>query len=98
MLETEFALGKLQRGHTGRVDVLVHAFRAEGDVRHPWLLGEYKRPGESDWPALQVQVNKYLKVLRPRHVLLALGEDWRVLSLDTEGNYRPQAALPLYPG
>lgn len=99
MMETEFALSQLQKGNRDRVDLLVHSFRTGGDVRSPWLLAECKRVGEVNWSDLEVQLNKYLRILRPRHVLLGIGYDWRILSqVATGSGYTSVAALPEYPG
>lgn len=99
MMETEFALAQLQKGNHDRVDLLVHAFRTGGDVRSPWLLAECKRVGEVNWGDLEVQLNKYLRFLHPRHILLGIGNDWRILSLATTGSgYTSVSALPEYPG
>jgi len=99
LMETEFALARLQKGNRGRVDVLVHGFRDGMDVRTPWLLAECKRVGENDWAALEAQLNKYLQILRPRHILLGIGVEWRILSQNETGTgYTPVPALPYYPG
>jgi len=79
LMETEFALGKVKAGTKGRVDLVVHSFRQGGGVTQPWLLVECKRPGESDWPRLTVQVNRYLKLFKPEYVLLEIGEDRRIM-------------------
>ena len=97
LIETEFALGTLERGNAGRVDILVHGFRNGNDARHPWLLVECKRPGASDPAALQVQVNRYLRVLSPDFILLALGENSIVLALSPDKkSYRRVESLPPY--
>lgn len=99
LMETEFSLSNLQKGSRDRIDVLVHGFRNGGGVATPWLLAECKRVGETDWKALEVQVNKYLRLLRPRHILLGIGAEWRVLSLGADGaSYAPARSLPVFPG
>lgn len=97
LLETEFSLSRIQKGNSDRVDLLVHGFRNGATVAQPWLLAECKREGESDWASLQIQVNKYLRVLRPQHILLCVGADWRILSYKAPTGYVSSPTLPQYP-
>ena len=43
---------------------------------------ECKAPGEYTWEALQVQLNKYLKILTPKYVMLSLGDTVRYFEMD----------------
>lgn len=98
LVETEFALRNIDKKNTGRVDILVHDFRSGSDVRHPWLLVECKRPGVESPEALQTQVNRYLKVLTPRFIMLSLGDSAVFLGLSAAGNsYEQIPRLPRYP-
>jgi hypothetical protein len=100
LMETEFSLGSVKTGTKGRVDVIVHGFRQGGGVTRPWLLAECKRPGESDWARLTVQVNRYLKLFMPEYVLLEIGSDRRILQRCTTPDqltqYRPVSDLPQF--
>ncbi|HSQ42905.1 MAG TPA: type I restriction enzyme HsdR N-terminal domain-containing protein [Fibrobacteraceae bacterium] len=82
LIEVECALGKIHPGAPGRVDVLVHGFRQGKSIHHPWLLVECKRPGETDWARLEVQVNRYLRYLTPNYLLLQIGEERHILRLE----------------
>lgn len=82
LIAVEFALSTVEPSTDDRVDLLVQDFKASGDLKHPWLLVECKAPGEYTWETLQVQLNKYLKVLTPKYVMLSLGDAVRYFALD----------------
>ena len=82
LIAVEFALSTVEPKTDDRVDILVQDFKSFGDLKHPWLLVECKAPGEYTWEALQVQLNKYLKVLTPRFVMLSLGDCERFFEMD----------------
>ncbi len=98
LVETEFALKNVEPRNSDRVDVLVHDFREGNSVKKPWLLVECKRPGVDSPAALQAQVNKYLKVISPKFIMLSLGRSSIFLALDIKSNsYRQVRTLPEYP-
>ena len=84
LLETEFALRNIVPNNADRVDILVHNFRAGASVQEPWLLVECKRPGVDSPALLQVQINKYLRILTPKFIMLALGESAIFLALNAD--------------
>ena len=100
LMETECALSKFHRAATGRVDILVHGFRTGSKADRPWLLAECKRPGESDWQRLQVQVNRYLQWLKPQFLLLQIGNLRYIYQIHLLADGRVNAAicddLPLF--
>lgn len=83
LMTVEFGLCAIDPKTDDRVDIVVHDFRDGGDLSHPWLLVECKAPGEYTWEGLQVQLNRYLKVLTPKYVMLALGDAVRYFVLDS---------------
>lgn len=83
LVSVEFGLCAVDPKTDDRVDILVHDFRNGGALNKPWLLVECKAPGEYTWEALQVQLNRYLKILMPRYVMLALGDAVRYFRLDS---------------
>ena len=100
LMETECSLSNFQAQVPGRVDVLVHGVR-QGNARRPWLLAECKRPGESDWMRLEVQVNRYLRVLQPNFLLLQIGAERRIYQMNwnLQNKAQPTAIsdLPHFP-
>jgi hypothetical protein len=98
LIEVEFGLSLIQKGNMDRVDILVPGFRAGRSLKEPWLLVECKQSCGSSLQNLEVQVNKYLRVVRPQYIMLALGSDWRFLSKDGDGMcYLSVPNLPRYP-
>lgn len=77
LISVEFGLCAIDPKTDDRVDILVHNFRDGASLDKPWLLVECKAPGEYTWEALQVQLNRYLKILTPQYVMLALGDTVR---------------------
>ena len=82
LIAVEFALSTIEPKTDDRVDIMVHNFRDGAALDKPWLLVECKAPGEYTWEALQVQLNKYLRILTPKYVMLALGDTVRYFKLD----------------
>lgn len=97
LMTVEFGLCAIDPKTDDRVDIVVHDFRDGGDLSHPWLLVECKAPGEYTWEALQVQLNRYLKVLTPKYVMLALGDAVRYFVLDSSSRrFAPLQQLPTF--
>ena len=95
LIAVEFALSSVEPSTDDRVDILVQSFKENADLRHPWLLVECKAPGEYTWEALQVQLNKYLKILTPKYVMLSLGDAVRYFELDaTTKRFQKIVKLP----
>jgi len=82
LIAVEFPLSLVNAKTDDRVDIVVHNFRDGAPMSKPWLLVECKAPGEYSWPVLQQQLNKYLAVLTPNYVMLALGDCVRYFALD----------------
>lgn len=82
LITVEFGLCAIDPKTDDRVDIIVSNFREGATLDKPWLLVECKAPGEYTWEALQVQLNKYLKVLSPKYVMLSLGDAVRYFALD----------------
>ncbi|PBC67285.1 type I restriction and modification enzyme subunit R-like protein [Fibrobacter sp. UWS1] len=98
LIETEFALKALDPKNADRLDILVHHFRAGNPLNRPWLLVECKRPGVESPQALQAQVNKYLRILTPQFIMLALGNRAVFFSLsDDKKSFAPVSDIPEYP-
>ena len=97
LMMVEFGLCAIDPKTDDRVDIVVHDFRDGGDLSHPWLLVECKAPGEYTWEGLQVQLNRYLKVLTPKYVMLALGDAVRYFVLDSSSRrFAPLQQLPTF--
>ena len=95
LLEVEFSLSSITPTTQDRVDIIVHDYKA-GPAR-PWLLVECKAAGEYTWEGLEIQLNRYLKILTPQFILLALGNDTRAFTLSPDGkNFTAIPGLPLY--
>ena len=72
LIAVEFPLSLVNAKTDDRVDIVVHNFRDGAPMSKPWLLVECKAPGEY----------KYLAVLTPNYVMLALGDCVRYFALD----------------
>lgn len=97
LIAVEFGLCAIDPKTDDRVDILVHNFRDGAALDKPWLLVECKAPGEYTWQALQAQLNRYLKLLRPKYVMLALGDAVRYFALDGDSlRFKPIESLPEY--
>lgn len=97
LIAVEFGLCAIDPKTDDRVDILVHNFREGAALDKPWLLVECKAPGEYTWQALQAQLNRYLKLLRPKYVMLALGDAVRFFALDGDSlRFKPVDSLPEY--
>ena len=84
LIAVEFPLYLVEPKTDDRADIVVHNFRDGAPLNKPWLLVECKAPGEYTWPVLQQQLNKYLAVLTPNYVMLALGDAVRYFALDAK--------------
>lgn len=82
LITVEFGLSSVDPKTDDRVDIVVCNFREGAALDKPWLLVECKAPGEYTWEGLQVQLNKYLKILTPKYVMLSLGDCERFFELD----------------
>ncbi len=99
LIAVEFPLKLVNSKTEDRVDILVHSFSAGADLSKPWLLVECKAPGEYTWPVLQQQLNKYLQVLSPKYVMLALGDATRYFVRDEgSGKFLKVSSLPIFKG
>jgi len=78
LIKTEFALSQLVPSEKGRLDIIV-ANPGSADLREPWLLAECKA-GKANLQSLEAQVNKYLRIVHPLHIVLAMGNEWHFLS------------------
>lgn len=97
LIAVEFPLSSVDAKTADRVDIMVHNFRDGAPLHKPWLLVECKAPGEYTWPVLQQQLNKYLKILTPNYVMLALGDAVRFFALDAATKrFVKIAGLPEY--
>ncbi|MCQ2054678.1 MAG: type I restriction enzyme HsdR N-terminal domain-containing protein [Fibrobacter sp.] len=97
LISVEFGLSAIDPKTDDRVDILVHNFRDGSLLDKPWLLVECKAPGEYTWEALQVQLNKYLKILTPQYVMLALGDNVRYFKKEESSKrYSKIPSLPQY--
>ena len=95
LITVEFGLCAIDPKTDDRVDIIVINFREGAALDKPWLLVECKAPGEYTWEALQVQLNRYLKVLTPKYVMLALGDAVRYFERDdATGRFKKIEKLP----
>ena len=78
MIKTEFALSNLSPKENGRLDIVV-ANPKSADLKEPWLVAECKA-GKTNLQSLEAQVNKYLKIVKPLYIILAIGSEWHFLS------------------
>ncbi len=93
LIKTEFALSQLVQTEKGRLDIIV-ANPKSADLRTPWLLAECKA-GKTDLQSLEAQVNKYLRIVHPTHIILAIGNEWHFLS--KKGNrYEIVSEIPVF--
>lgn len=95
LITVEFGLCAIDPKTDDRVDIIVSNFREGAALDKPWLLVECKAPGEYTWEALQVQLNRYLQVLTPKFVMLALGDAVRYFERDdATGRFKKIEKLP----
>lgn len=98
LMEIEFSLSQIKKSSRDRVDILVHDFRRGSVISKPWLLVECKAQGQYTWLELEIQLNRYLKVLCPAYIMLGLGDDVRYFAFSNEKNtFLPISDLPKYP-
>jgi len=88
MIKTEFALSNISPNENGRLDIVV-ANPKSTDLKEPWLVAECKA-GKTNLQSLEAQVNKYLKIVKPLYIILAIGNEWHFLSKN--GNSYVRAA------
>jgi len=91
MIKTEFALSNLSPTETGRLDILV-ANSKSADLKEPWLVAECKA-GKINLQNLEAQVNKYLRIVKPLYIILAIGNEWHFLAKNGNG-YAATAEIP----
>ena len=97
MMSVEFPLATIDPSTDERADIVVHNFREGATIDKPWLMVECKAPDEYTWPELQVQLNRYLKVLTPNYIMLALGDTTRYFILDPKNKtFSRVDSLPEY--
>ena len=95
LITVEFALSMVDPKTDDRADIVISNFHEGSSLDKPWLLVECKAPGEYTWEGLQVQLNKYLKILTPKYVMLSLGDTVRYFELDAEtGRFTKIEKLP----
>jgi len=85
LIKTEFALSTLVPNEKGRLDIIVANPKA-ASLSEPWLIAECKA-GKTNLQSLEAQVNKYLRVVKPLHIVLAVGNEWHFLS-KKENSYK----------
>ena len=85
LIKTEFALSQLNKSEKGRLDVIV-ANPRKSDLSEPWLIAECKA-GKTSLQSLEAQVNKYLRIVHPQHIILAIGNEWNFLSKNETGYF-----------
>lgn len=85
LIQVEVSLSQWKKGLSGRVDLVVHDSSTLMGASRPWLLVECKRPGETDWSRLEVQVNRYLRVILPRYLVLQIGDLRKVIAMGEAG-------------
>jgi hypothetical protein len=90
LIKTEFALSQLAPNEKSRLDVIVA--NPNTSLQEPWLLAECKA-GKANLQSLEVQTNKYLRIVRPLHIVLAIGNEWYFLSKKRNG-YKPASEIP----
>jgi len=91
LIKTEFALSNLSPNENDRLDILV-ANPKSTDLKEPWLLAECKA-GRTNLQSLEAQVNKYLRIVKPLYIILAIGNEWHFL--EKKGNaYAATAKIP----
>ena len=96
-ISVEFPLGLIDPNSDERADIVVSNFREGAAIDKPWLMVECKAAGEYTWPDLQVQLNRYLKILTPKYIMLALGDVTRYFVLDSNGrSFKKLDSLPEY--
>jgi len=91
MIKTEFALSNLSPNENGRLDILV-ANPKSTDLKEPWLVAECKA-GKTNLQNLEAQVNKYLRIVKPLYIILAIGNEWHFLAKNANG-YAATAKIP----
>ena len=91
LIKTEFALSNLSPTENGRLDIVV-ANPKSTDLKEPWLVAECKA-GKTNLQSLEAQVNKYLKIVKPLYIILAIGNEWHFLA-KTGNTYARAVEIP----
>lgn len=81
-IKTEFALSNIILNEKGRLDVIV-ANKNANSLHEPFLIAECKS-GKTNLQHLEAQVSKYLRVIKPLLIILAIGNKWHFL--EKKGN------------
>ena len=82
LIKTEFALSQLAPNEKSRLDIIVA--NPNKGLEEPWLLAECKA-GKTNLQSLEAQANKYLRIVHPSHIVLAIGSEWHFLSKKGNG-------------
>jgi len=82
LIKTEFALSQLAPNEKSRLDIIVA--NPNTGLEEPWLLAECKA-GKTNLQSLEAQTNKYLRIVHPTHIILAIGNEWHFLSKKRNG-------------
>jgi hypothetical protein len=82
LIKTEFALSRLAPNEKSRLDIIVA--NPNKGLEEPWLLAECKA-GKTNLQSLETQTNKYLRIVHPSHIILAIGNEWHFLSKKKKG-------------
>jgi hypothetical protein len=90
LIKTEFALSQLAPNEKSRLDIIVA--NPNKDLREPWLLAECKA-GKTNLQSLEAQTNKYLRIVHPLYIVLAIGNEWHFLSKKRNG-YELASEIP----
>ena len=90
LIKTEFALSQLAPNEKSRLDIIVA--NPNKGLEEPWLLAECKA-GKTNLQSLEAQTNKYLRIVRPLHIILAIGDEWHFLSKKKDG-YEIASEIP----
>lgn len=94
LIEVEFSLSLISPHNKDRVDLIVTDLK--NGLDHPWLLVECKAPEQYTFELLEAQLNRYLRVLTPKYILLALGNQTKIFALSELGKYEPIDDFPNY--
>ena len=92
LIESEFSLNAYSKTTKDRVDIIVHNYQ---DVKKPWLLVECKAKGAYTFENLEIQVNRYLHIITPKYIWLALGNENKFFMLK-DNKYEQIQELPIY--
>lgn len=95
LIQVEFSLSTIVPENKDRIDLMVTDLKR--GINHPWLLVECKAEGQYTFELLETQVNRYLKVLTPKYILLALGNTNKIFAYSNETEkYELVSDIPCY--